>query len=395
MQADARPTGRNRIRARIREGIRRSRGGLIRLQSGPVPVPPPLPPNLGDDREAAELERDVRALHDHYALGVGAGAPRRRMLRPLITWSRRVANVVLRPMLDHQSTYNGAVARAVSVLRNQGIRHEQLLVDFRETLREHAKALGEHTNALLDIERTARSLEREVAPLVPRQLDVDQFALANAFRGTEASVKERQERYVRRFAGRSNVIDLGCGRGEFLELLREADIVARGVDLDGRMVEHCRAKGLTVEQRDALDYLAGLPEESVGGIFVAQVIEHLAAVDVVRLVREARRVLDASGVLLVESVNPESLMTFAEFYVDPTHVRPYHAQSIRWLLEHEGFIDVDVELSVEPDAQQPLPPLASSGIAAPAFDSALVGLNTLLYGQRAYAVVGETPPAAS
>jgi O-antigen chain-terminating methyltransferase len=298
---------------------------------------------------------------------------------------RRVAQTVLRPMLDHQSSFNGATARAVSVLRNQGIRHERLLLDLRA-------AVGEHADAFLEIERTARILEREIEPLSRRRLELDQLALANAFRGSEASVKERQRPYVDAFAGKRNVLDLGCGRGEFLELLREADIEALGVDLDAGMIEHCRGKNLIVEQRGALDYLAGIPDDSIGGVFTAQLIEHFAAFDVVRLIREARRALEPSGRLLIESVNPEALVTFAEFYVDPTHVRPYHAHSIRWLFEQEGFVDIDVELSVDAGPEQPLPPLAAFGIEASAFDQALGTLNTLVYGRRAYAVVGTKPP---
>jgi hypothetical protein len=97
--------------------------------------------------------------------------------------------------------------------------------------------------------------------------------------------------------------------------------------------------------------------------------------------------------LLVESVNPESLMTFAEFYIDPTHVRPYHPQAVRWLFKEEGFVDVEVELSVDPEPGQPLPPLAAAGIEAPEFDRAVAALNTLVYGSRAYAVAGATPRA--
>src|SRR5207237_766826 len=160
-----------------------------------------------------------------------------------------------------------------------------------------------------------------------------------------------------------------------------------------RMVEYCRLKRLLVEQRGALEYLSGLPDESEQGFFAAQVIEHLPSFDLVRLVREARRALEPGGVLLVESVNPESLMTFAEFYIDPTHGRPYHPRAVRWLFEEEGFVHIEVELSVDPEPRRVLPPLAAAGIEAPEFDKAVAALNTLVYGSRAYAVVGATPRA--
>jgi len=393
VSAEARHTDREQIRARIHDGIQREQGGLIRLRADPLPIQTELPASLAGDPEAIELERDVEELHRHHQLYVGGGAPKRLLVRPVIKWFRKLSNAALRPMLEHQSSYNGALARSVSALRNQGIRHELLMIDLHESLNEHARTIGEQTNALLDIERTARTLERDLSPLRPRKLDLDQLALANAFRGTEASVKDRQTRYIARFAGADPVVDLGCGRGEFLELLRASNVEARGIDLDTEMVEHCRAKGLTVEQRDALEYLSGLPDNSLGGIFAAQVVEHLPAFDLVRLVREACRTLQPSGALVIESVNPESLMTFAEFYIDPTHVRPYHPQAISWLFEQAGFSAVEVELSVDPEPDRPLPPLAAAGITAPAFDDALTHLNTLVYGRRAYAVTGLAPPA--
>jgi SAM-dependent methyltransferase len=368
------------LRRRIRDRVRRRRGGSLRLRAEPVTLPRVPEAGLVDRDEARQLERDVQSLHDLHTLEIPTSTPR-RLTRPLIAPLRRIARSVLRPMTGHQSTYNGANARAVSALRNQAIRHEQLLMDLR-------MAVGEHAGALLDIERTARMLEREIDPLTRRRLELDQFELNNSFRGSEESVRERQSRYVDRYRGRSAVVDLGCGRGEFLELLRDAGVDATGIDLDRSMVEHCRRKGLRVERRDALEYLASEADASVDGVFAAQVIEHLPATDLVRLIRQCHRVLMPGGILALESVNPEALITFAEFYIDPTHVRPYHPQAVQWLLEHEGFAEVEVELSVETDPAFLLPPLAAAGVEAPDFDDARERLNALLFGRRAYAVVG-------
>jgi SAM-dependent methyltransferase len=393
---------RARLRSRIRSGIRRKRSVISRLAVDPSAIPPTLraepPPTVAtaEEREAAELESDAWILHDHHGLGVSAGAPRRRLLRPILVGFRRLANVVLRPMLEQQSVYNGANARAVSSLRNQAIRHQQVLDDLREAVvNVLQRAVREQADVLLDLDRSTQTTLRQIEALHPRQLDIDQLSLANAFRGTEPSVRDRQQRYVARFDGLDDVVDVGCGRGEFLELLREAGVTARGIDADLRMIEHCRAKGLEVELREAVDYLSGLPEDTLGGIFAAQVIEHLASTDLLSLVQEARRVLRPGGVFLVESPNPEALLTFAEFYLDPTHVRPYHPQLIRWLLEQEGFVDVEIELSVDPDESLPLPPLEAAGITAADFDQAVRNLNTLLYGRLAFAVTAaKAPPRA-
>jgi SAM-dependent methyltransferase len=338
--ATPRRRDRDLIRARIRDAIFRKRGGLIRGEDVSLRDSAALLATPQLDAEAIELERDVERMHDLHVLDVGTGAEQRPLLRPLIASMRRAARAVLRPMLGHQSAYNGAASRAVSTLRNRAIRQERIVLGY--------------TSALLEIERTNRTLERELSQLGRRALNIDQFAFANAFRGTEDSVKAHQREYVSRFAECGEVVDLGCGRGEFLELLREASVAARGIELDIGMIEHCRAKGLAVEQRDILEYLSGLPDESVGGFFAARMIERLPAFELVQLVREAGRALEPGGVLLVESFNPESPRTFAEFYVDPTHVRPYHPHAIRWLFEQEGFVGVEVQRSVEPESGEPL-----------------------------------------
>jgi SAM-dependent methyltransferase len=393
---------RGRLRSRIRHGIRRKSSLISRLEIDRSARPPALRPErspaaeAADKQEEVELERDAWTLHDHHGLGLDPGAPRNPLVRPILITVRRLAQIVLRPMLEQQSLYNGANARAVSSLRNQAIRHEQVLDDLREAVvNVLQRAVREHAEALLELDRSTQIAVRQIEALRPPQLGVDQLALTDAFRGTEASVRDRQQRYVDRFVGLDDVLDIGCGRGEFLELLQKAGVNARGIDSDRRMVEHCRDKGLEADLREALDYLSSLPEDSVGGIFAAQVIEHLVASDLLIFIRQARRVLGPGGVLLLESPNPEALLTFAEFYVDPTHVRPYHPQLIRWLLEHEGFVDAEIELSVDPDESLPLPPLKAAGISAPEFDQAVMKLNTLLYGRRTFAVTAAKAPTSA
>ena len=95
------------------------------------------------------------------------------------------------------------------------------------------------------------------------------------FRGSPEQIRARLEAYLPYFEGASDVLDVGCGRGEFLDLLREHDIGGRGLDLNHEMVEVCRTRGLTADEGDALGYLEGLPDQSLGGLLAAQVVEHL------------------------------------------------------------------------------------------------------------------------
>ena len=117
----------------------------------------------------------------------------------------------------------------------------------------------------------------------------DYFAFEARMRGSTSAVRERQRAYVDDFRDAAPVLDIGCGRGEFLALLREAGVEARGIDADADMVAYARGEGLDVEQADALAYLEALEDGSLGGIFAAQVVEHLPPATLVRAARARRR----------------------------------------------------------------------------------------------------------
>ena len=147
-------------------------------------------------------------------------------------------------------------------------------------------------------------------------------AFEDVFRGPEERVRELLEPYVELLRGHEPVLDLGCGRGELLELLAEAGIEASGVDVDQGMVERSRAKGLAVEQADAVSYLEAQPEGSLGAVVAIHVIEHLAYEELQRLLELARRALRPGGLFVAETVNPHSVQAFKTFWVDPTHRAP-------------------------------------------------------------------------
>jgi len=173
---------------------------------------------------------------------------------------------------------------------------------------------------------------------------LDWLAFAERFRGSRDSVKERQRIYVPRFQSCRVVLDLGCGRGEFLELMKEAGIPARGIDLDEEAVALCRERGLEAEQAELFSYLGGLADSSLDGLFCAQVVEHLPPERVPELVRLAAMKLQRGGLLVIETPNPESLAIFAtHFYLDPTHQRPVPPALLVFYLEEAGFGHIEVE----------------------------------------------------
>jgi SAM-dependent methyltransferase len=160
----------------------------------------------------------------------------------------------------------------------------------------------------------------------------------NIFRGSEEMIRERQSRYVDMVAGHTPVLDAGCGRGEFLDLLRDAGIDYAGVDLEAEMVEHCRGKGHSdVARADINEYLEGLEDDSLGTIFSAQLIEHLAVEDMRRFIALSVGKLKPGGLFIAETVNPHSAQALKTFWVDPTHNAPVYPEVALVLCRLAGF----------------------------------------------------------
>jgi glycosyltransferase involved in cell wall biosynthesis/2-polyprenyl-3-methyl-5-hydroxy-6-metoxy-1,4-benzoquinol methylase len=145
---------------------------------------------------------------------------------------------------------------------------------------------------------------------------------SDLFRGEEPMIRERQRRYLPLLVDHDPVVDLGCGRGELLDLLAANGTEARGVDVDSGMVRYCRTKGHSVEIADAVDYLEAQAAGSIGAIFCAQVIEHLSPQSFSRLFALSHSRLRTGGVLVAETVNPHAIHAFKTFWVDPTHRSP-------------------------------------------------------------------------
>lgn len=162
-------------------------------------------------------------------------------------------------------------------------------------------------------------------------------AFTDAFRGSEEHVRALQEGYVALLRDHAPVLDLGCGRGELLDLLAAAGIAASGVDGDAEMTAACVAKGLDVRQGDAIEHLRGLPDGALGAIVAMQVVEHLPAAALDELLELSRAKLRDGGVLIAETVNPHALNALKAFWVDPTHHHPLFPETLLELCRIAGF----------------------------------------------------------
>jgi len=172
--------------------------------------------------------------------------------------------------------------------------------------------------------------------------------------GVEPETQKRiQGFYLPFFQGCKSVVDLGCGQGDFLDLLEEMGIEATGVDRDEKCCAVARERGLNVVCQDVFDYLRGLDEESVGGIFSAHLVEHLPYERVIELFRLSHRALVKGGKIVLSTPNVRALSSHLDmFYLHFGHVTFYHPRLLGFFLEYAGYSDV--QMGENPETAFPL-----------------------------------------
>ncbi len=348
------------------------------LQSLPVLPPAPAP---FDGARLADLNEAWNILPDGPP--PTGGALKGRLLR--LIWR------LVGPALQSQQRFNAALvdhlnrnersardtalaaAGLVDVLARELqalVRFESLLIQSLQTITVYVdskdRSLGgaEIRQRLALTEQRLLALQRAVeeapagrasaAPATARWQEAMPFegvvdsityvGFEDRFRGTRDEIGRRVEDYVPILAEGSDVVDIGCGRGELLALLAERGVTARGVDVNAAMVALCRSRGFEAEEGDALAFLDRQPDGSIGGLIAIQVVEHFAPAYLTRFLQAAFRTMRPGAPLVLETINPSCWMAFFETYLrDPTHRQPIHPETLKYLVDASGFTNADVQ----------------------------------------------------
>lgn len=316
------------------------------------------------------------------------GAAMRELASALVRYAQRIE-----PLMDSNDRMASAIAttRSELILEAFDRRLESLgrRLEGLMALRDRVEALSAELRAVRGgLERPTPVQAAEVARAASDSVYV---AFENRFRGSPEDVAERLEDYVALFRGQGPVVDLGCGRGEFLALLKQAGVEARGVEMNSQMVEECRGRGLDVVSGDLVAFLRGEADASLGGVFAAQVAEHLPPPVLQALLAEAFRVLRSGGLLALETPNPRSVYAFLEVYNrDLSHERPLHPETLLFLAAAAGFGDVRVEYRTPVEAGSQLQPIPVEGLperVAGLLNENVARLNSLLFGHQEYVLL--------
>jgi len=294
---------------------------------------------------------------------------------------------------------------------------QQARVDARASdLATHLTASHDELRTMLGVaQQGALSLKREVERMLsgrevqpdrePQRLPQTAFRTLDSykyvgfedqFRGSREAIALRLESYLPHFAGATDVLDIGCGRGEFLELLGRAGVRARGIDLNHEMAELCVSRGLDVTEADAVSYLSTLPDASLGGIFAAQVVEHLQPGYLLQFLELAFHKVRPGGRVVLETLNPACWVAFFDSYIrDITHVWPLHPDTLKFFVLASGFTRADLEYRspVAPENRLQtiaIPAGADVGLAdlVDTFNANVETLNARIFTHLDYAVIG-------
>ncbi|HEV7886453.1 MAG TPA: methyltransferase domain-containing protein [Acidimicrobiales bacterium] len=341
-------------------------------------------PNLDDLQEAlGDLQRrlDFRPERTPIESRLPAGAAMHKTLAKL--QARQIAGA-LEQVRDFGEGVLQLLTLITAAIENPNSHvHTDLVGQMDATVERvsgYERAPASSAEAVSDLRRRVEELEalergRRFEPWFGNR------AFADEFRGSRDELLERYADLADHFLERAPVLDIGCGRGEFLQLLADRAIEARGVELDPDLVDECVRRGFKAETGDGLEVLKSVPDGSLGGIVLSQVIEHLTPQQVVDLAVIARDKLRPGGLVMCDTPNPQSLYVYAHsFFLDPTHSQPVHPAYLTFVFKEAGF-------AVQIDWRSPPPEGDVLRPGEGADDPNVSRLNQLLFAPQEYALL--------
>ena len=271
--------------------------------------------------------------------------------------------------------------------------HESIDAKIQES-KDHAAHLAElldgevkKLSALLTTQNIFRMVQQENS-----LTDDIYFDFEKNFRGSPEAIRERQEYYLKVLSenhtslpdGEGIYLDIGCGRGELLSLLKDTGIPCRGVDNNPTMVNHCKDINLDVADGDALEFLKSLPDNHLRGAIALQVIEHMSIRELFEMFYVVNQKLKPGGIFIVETINPESLYSMRWFYMDWTHNRPLPAPLVEFFYHYSGFRNVETILRSPIEGWRQMAMTETNQTADDNFNK----LNNILFGYQDYMIRG-------
>lgn len=285
--------------------------------------------------EMAPLVKRVHAL-DGIHLRIPPYADKKPIVAKLMSMISRITSKLTRFINFQQNEVNNKLATSLDIIQ--------------ENMEEIALWSREMETRLALLERNGAKEEGTAATTKASFDSGTYLAFEEQYRGDQEEIHRRQlyylDSYVKNWLDKDmpgDILDLGCGRGEWLAILRENGYPALGIDMNRESLKVCREKDLKVICMDAVSYMKSLPDESVRMITSFQLIEHLEMPQLLNLFQELGRVVKKGGVIIMETPNPCNLQVgAASFYLDPTHVRQLHPEFVRFLTEQSGFSRIEV-----------------------------------------------------
>lgn len=375
-------------------------------ESGQGDRPEEIP--INDPYSWSQLSDTLKMAELHVNAGaeVTSMLHYRGIVRKIARFVGKVTVYLGRVITIPQRNFNGSILHSLRIILD-GIRD----MNRQTALMERKMRVLEEKSAQIDyLKSSLAAQERRVATLVdelrnqtvtvdthhdvPKVTTVSHgthdslyLAFENTFRGSREDIRERLKEYVpvvkESGAGEEGrqILDIGCGRGEWLELMHDEGLSAKGIDINQVFVQACHDKGLDVEEGDAIACLRKLPDSSIGAVTSFHLIEHLGFEERITLFDECARVLKPGGIAIFETPNPRNLLIGAcNFWADPTHLRPLYPETHKFLMEYRGFSNVELMFLHPHEGEQRLPEEEAPELGA--------RLNEILSCARDYAILG-------